>query len=309
MKPGKKRGFFYELKKNKVLYLMFLPVAIYFIVFAYLPMPGIIVAFKDFNYAQGIFGSPWNGFENFRYFFASGKAFQVTRNTIVYNLVFLAANTIVSLVVGVLLAEMLGKRFKKVSQTMIFLPYFISWVTVSSFVSNLFGSQNGLMNKLFQSLGFEGFNIYASAEAWYILLPILYVWKGVGYSSVLYLSSIMGIDQECYESARIDGANVFQRIWYITLPLLKPTIITLLLLGVSRIMRGEFDMFYQLIGNNGLLYDKTDIIDTLVFRSLLGSSDFGMASAGGFYQSVLCFIIIMGTNGIVKRVSSEHALF
>ncbi|NLV35538.1 MAG: sugar ABC transporter permease [Clostridiaceae bacterium] len=309
MKSLKKPGFFHELAKNKVLYLMFLPVAVYYILFAYVPMLGIVVAFKDFNYRDGILFSPWNGVDNFRYFFVSGKALQVTTNTIMYNVVFLAIYTIFSIMVAIMISELASKIFKKVSQSFMFLPYFISWVVVSAFMYNFFNYDYGLVNNFLRALGNEPINIYSEPSYWYILLPVLYLWKWVGFGSVLYLSAISGIDQECYEAATIDGANMFQKIFKITLPLLKPTVVILLLLGVGRILRGEFDMFYNLIGNNGLLIDNTDIIDTLVFRSLLGTQDFGMASAAGFYQSVLCFLIIMIVNTIVRKVDSESALF
>lgn len=309
MKSLKKSGFFHEVVKNKVLYLMFLPVAVYYILFAYVPMMGIVVAFKDFNYRDGILFSPWNGVDNFRYFFVSGKALQVTTNTIMYNVFFLAIYTIFSIMVAIMISELASKIFKKVSQSFMFLPYFISWVVVSAFMYNFFNYDYGLVNNFLRALGNEPINIYSEASYWYILLPVLYLWKWVGFGSVLYLSAISGIDQECYEAATIDGANMFQKIFKITLPLLKPTVVILLLLGVGRILRGEFDMFYNLIGNNGLLIDSTDIIDTLVFRSLLGTQDFGMASAAGFYQSVLCFAIIMIVNTIVRKVDSESALF
>jgi putative aldouronate transport system permease protein len=288
---------------------MFLPVAIYFIVFLYLPMPGIIIAFKNYNFSKGIFRSDWCGFENFRYFFKSGKLLLVTANTVVYNLIFLSFNTIVAVISGMMIYEMSGKYFKKTAQSFMFLPYFISWVTVSAFVYNIFNYDYGLLNNFLKSNNIRSFNLYSNPSIWYVFLPILYIWKNVGFSSVIYLSAIMSIDQTCFESAKIDGANVYQRMRYITLPFLKPTIITLLLLGLSRIMRGEFDMFYQLIGNNGLLYDKTDIIDTLVFRSLVGISDFGMAASAGLYQSMLCFLIILSINYIVRKTSKEYALF
>lgn len=309
MKSLKKSGFLHELIKNKVLYTMFVPVAVYYILFAYIPMAGIVVAFKDFNYRDGILFSPWNGIANFRYFFLSGKAWQVTVNTVMYNVVFLAVYTVFSIMVAIMISELSGKLFKKISQSFMFLPYFISWVVVSAFMYNFFNYDYGLVNNFLRSLGNEPVNIYSDPSYWYTLLPILYLWKWVGFGSVLYLSAISGIDQECYEAATIDGANMFQKIFKITLPLLRPTVIILLLLGVGRILRGEFDMFYNLIGNNGLLIDSTDIIDTLVFRSLMGTQDFGMASAAGFYQSVLCFIIIMIVNTVVRKVDSESALF
>lgn len=304
-----KKGFIYELLKNKILYLMFLPVALYYIVFAYIPMTGIIVAFKNFNYNDGIYFSPWSGFSNFEYFFKSGSALTVTINTVFYNLLFLSLYTFFSILVAIMISEIHGKFFKKISQSFLFLPYFISWVVVSSFIYNLFNYEYGMVNTMLKSLGLEAIDIYSNATTWYFILPALYVWKWIGFGSVLYLAAIMGIDQECYESAKIDGANAFQKVTKITLPLLKPTIVTLVLLGIGRVMRGEFDMFYQIIGNNGTLFDKTDIIDTLVFRSLMTTQDFGMASSAGVYQSVLCLVIILTVNGIVKRIEKDYALF
>lgn len=304
-----KSGILSEIYKNRVLYLMFLPTALWFLAFRYLPMAGIIVAFKKFNYKQGLFFSPWNGLENFGYLFKSGKAWLVTKNTIFYNVTFLVLYLTFSIFIAILISEINSKIFKKLTQTLMLLPYFISWVVVTAIVYNFFDYQHGMVNQLLNFIGIESVNLSIQTEPWAFLLPFLYVWKWVGFGSILYLAAISGLDQECYESATIDGANAFQRIQFITIPLLKPTTIILLLLGLGRVMRGEFDMFYQLIGNNGLLMDKTDIIDTLVFRSLMGTSNFGMASAGAFYQSVLCFVIIVTVNHIVKKVEPESALF
>ncbi len=292
-----------------MLYLMFVPALVWFVVFRYLPLAGIVVAFKRFNYRDGIFGSKWNGFENFEYFFKSGKAFLVTKNTVLYNIAFLAVYVFGSMLLAILLSEMNGKIFRKFSQTVMFLPYFVSWVVLSSLVYRLFDYDTGVINHLITLFGTDPINISTTPSIWRLLLPMLYGFKWIGYGSVLFLSAIMGLDRTCYEAAEIDGASVFQRIRYITFPMLKPTTVTLILLGVGRIMRGDFDMFYQLIGNNGILMDDTDIIDTLVFRSLVGNSDFGMASSAAFYQSILCFIIIMTVNGIVKKVDEDSALF
>lgn len=304
-----KRGILGELKAHWVLYAMFAPIALYYLIFSYVPMAGIVMAFKDFNYREGIFGSPWNGMDNFSYFFDSGKAWLVTRNTIVYNVIFLTCYTFFSILAAVFISEITKKWFKKLSQTLMFLPYFISWVTVSAFVYNFLNYEYGIVNKLLGHFHLSALDIYSNTSYWYFLLPFLYVWKWVGYGSVLYLAAIVGIDQEVYEAATIDGASRFQKITRITLPLLKPTMIILILLGLGRIMRGEFDMFYQLIGNNGTLMDATDIIDTLAFRSLVGTADFGMASSVGFYQSVLTLVIILAANWLVRRYDKEQALF
>lgn len=305
----KKNGFLHEIKKNKILYLMFLPVAIYYILFAYIPMGGIVVAFKEYNYRDGILFSPWNGFKNFEYFFASGKAWLVTKNTILYNLTFLGCYTIFSVASAIMIAEMRGKIYKKFAQSVMFLPYFISWVVAAALIYNFFNYDYGVINTFIKQLGGEPIDIYSNPTYWYFILPILYVWKWVGYGTVLYLAAIVGIDEELYEAAKIDGANIFQRIFHITIPMLKPTMIILILLALGRILRGEFDMFYQVVGNNGLLLDYTDIIDTLVFRSLMQVQDIGMASAAGAYQSVLCFVVIVVINWLVRRYDRDYALF
>jgi putative aldouronate transport system permease protein len=310
--PVKKKNglsaFTHEISKNKALYAMFLPVAIWFIIFAYIPMFGIIVAFKDYNYTGGILFSPNVGFDNFKYLFKSGRLLNVVCNTIGYNIVFLAAYTVFSILAAVMISEMSVKWFKKISQSLMFLPYFISWVVINALMYNLFGDY-GLVNHYLGILHIGSVDIYSHPSYWYLILPILYVWKWVGYGSVLYLSAIMGIDSECYEAAKIDGCNIFQRINYITLPLLKPTVVILILLGVGRLMRGEFDMIWNLVGNNSILINATENIDTLVFRSLMGSQDFGMSSSAGFFQSVLCFVIIIAVNAVVRKVDSDNALF
>ncbi|WP_127588880.1 ABC transporter permease [Paenibacillus koleovorans] len=298
-----------EWKNNKLLMLMLLPAVLYFIVLSYIPLTGLVVAFKNFNFRDGIYFSPWTGFDNFRFFFISGKAFTVTRNTIVYNLVFLVINNLLQICAAVLFAEMAGRIWKKTFQTMMFMPYFISWVVVGVFIYNLFNYEYGLLNSVLRSLGWEPVDIYRSVTAWSILLPAFSAWKWIGYGSIIYLSAIMGIDRHCYEAADIDGASAFQKVFHITLPLLVPTIIIMVLLSIGRILRGDFDMFYQLVGDNTTLYNSTDLIDTFVFRSLINSSDIGMASAAAFYQSTLCFVIIILVNYAVRRAHKDYALF
>ncbi|MBN1696009.1 MAG: sugar ABC transporter permease [Spirochaetales bacterium] len=309
MKKHDKNGFIHEMTKNKILYLMFIPIFLYYLLLAYIPMTGIVMAFKEFNYRDGLWMSPWIGLKNFEFFFKSGKALQVTVNTAIYNGLFLVCYTFFSILVAVLVADMRGKYYRKITQSFMFLPYFISWVVISSMLNNFFHFDHGIFNNLLKSLGGKPVNIYTTPDIWMWILPFMYTWKWVGFGSVLYLAAIMGIDQEIYEAARIDGAGILQRVRYVTLPSLKPTMIILILIGIGKIMRGEFDMFYNLIGNNGILIDKTDIIDTLVFRSILGTQDFGMASAAGLYQSILCFLIIVTVNSIVKKINPDYALF
>jgi putative aldouronate transport system permease protein len=288
---------------------MLLPAVIYTLIFSYGPMVGIILAFKKYTYAGGIFKSPWNGFKNFEFFFKSGQAWTVTRNTVLYNLLFIAFNTFLQMTVAILLTELKNKYFRKISQSIMFLPYFISWVIVSVISFNLLSYDYGFVNGIISKLGGTKINFYTTGVLWPLILTLFNAWKGVGYGSVMYLAAIMGIDTSIYEAAEIDGANVFQRIFRITIPLMAPTVMILLLLAVGGIFRGNFDMFYNLVGNNGLLYNYTDVIDTLTFRALITNKDFGMSAAVGLYQSVLCFITILAANKLVSVYSEDYTLF
>lgn len=272
-------------------------------------MAGIVLAFKKFTYSGGIFGSPWVGFENFNFFFLSGTAFNVTRNTILYNIAFLIINNCLQIFTAILLSEIAGKYFKKLTQSVMFLPYFISWVVVGAFVYNLFNFEFGAINTLLKSLQMEPLDVYSNPSAWVYILIAFSAWKWVGYGTVLYLASIVSIDTEMFEAADIDGANIVQKIIYITLPSITPTIVVLLLLSIGNIMKGDFQMFYQIVGNNGLVLDATDVIDTFVVRSLLQTQEFGMTAAAGFYQSVFSFFIIIGANSLIKKINSDYALF
>lgn len=305
------KEFLKELKKSRTLLLMLLPAVVIIFIFAYLPMGGMVLAFKQYNYRDGIWGSPWveNIFDNFKFFFMSGKAFAVTANTFSYNLCFIVVNTFLAVLFAVILSEAKGKRFKKLTQSSIFLPYFVSWVIVGTIAYNLLNYENGVVNGVLKMLGMEPVNLYADPAAWRILIVLFNAWKSVGYSMVVYMAAVTGVDMQLHESAKIDGANIFQRIHYVTLPAIRPTIITMVLLDVSKIFRGNLDLFYQLIGKNGALYDSTDVIDTFVFRSLLETSDIGMTAAAGFYQSILCFVTIMVVNGVIRKINSDYALF
>lgn len=308
-KKGGVKGFFKKLYKYRVYLLMLAPAVIYTLVFAYYPMTGIVMAFKKYNYAGGIWGSPWNGIENFKFFFKSGQAGLVTRNTVLYNIVFIIVGTVTQIAVAVFLTEIHNKRFRKVTQSMMFLPYFISWVIVGVMAFNIFSSDYGFMNRIIVALGGEKVAFYTKPEAWPFILVFFNVWKGVGYGSVMYLAAIMGIDTSIYEAASIDGANVFQRIFKVTIPSIMPTVIILLLMSIGGIFKGNFDMFYNLVGNNGLLYNYTDVIDTLTMRALISSNDFGMSAAMGLYQSVLCFITVMVANKLVSLYDKDYTLF
>lgn len=305
----KLRRFWKDAVRYRTLLIMLLPAVLFFFVFAYIPMAGIVLAFKQYHYAGGVFGSPWNGLDNFRFFFESGDAWRVTRNTALYNLSFIAANNALQILAAILLFEVAGKWFRKVTQTILFLPYFISWVVVGAIAYNLFSYDVGTINAFLQMLGMEKVDIYNTPAYWPIILVAVSVWKTLGYGAILYLAAITGIDPEMYEAAEIDGANVFQRIRRITLPQLYPTLIILVLLAVGNIFRGDFGMFYNLVGNNGLLFSATDVIDTFVFRMLTTSNEIGMSAAAGFYQSVLGFATILFANWAVRKYDRDRALF
>ncbi len=294
---------------NKYLYLMLLPALAYVIIFSYLPMGGIIIAFKNFNYVKGIFGSDWVGFKNFKFLFMSNKLWFLTRNTLLYNLAFMTVGMLVEVGFAIIINELTSRRFKRVFQSFMFLPYFISWVVVAAIVQAIFSYEYGLVNGILSSLGAKRINMYANADYWPFLLVLFRVWKSSGYGSVVYLATITGIDQELYEAASIDGANLWQRIRYITIPCLVPTMIIMFLLALGQVFRGDFGLFYQLIGNNAALLPKADILDLFIYRALASTSDLGMAGAAGLYQSVLCFVTIMTVNGIIKKRQPDYSLF
>ncbi len=302
-------GFFRKLYKYRYYLLMLSPAVIYVLLFCYYPMAGVVMAFKKYNYAGGIWGSPWNGLDNFRFFFKSGQAWTVTRNTVLYNIAFIIVGTFFQVMVAVFLTEIRNKHFRKVSQSMMFLPYFVSWVMVGVIAFNLLSSDYGFINRFLTSIGAEKVMFYTKPAYWPVILIAFNVWKGIGYGSVMYLAAIMGIDVSIYEAASIDGANVFQRIFKVTIPSILPTIIILFLMAIGGIFRGNFDMFFNLVGSNGLLYNVSDVIDTLTMRALITNNDFGMSSAMGFYQSILCFITVLIANKLVSRYDKDYTLF
>ncbi|KUP20732.1 ABC transporter permease subunit [Paenibacillus sp. DMB5] len=305
----KRHTFWSDLKNYKVILLMLLPAVAFFLLFAYIPMAGIVIAFKKYDYAGGIFGSAWNGLDNFRFFFESGDAWRVTRNTALYNIAFITVNNILQIFAAIMLFEVGGKWFRKLTQSALFLPYFISWVVVGAIAYNLLNYDIGTVNALLRGLGLEPIDIYNTPAYWPYILVLVAAWKSLGYGTVMYLAAITGIDTEMYEAAEIDGANIFQRIMKVTIPNLMPTVIILVLLAVGNIFRGDFGMFYNMIGNNGLLFSATDVIDTFVFRSLITSNDIGMSAAAGVFQSVLGFATIMTVNYAVRKYDKDRALF
>ncbi|WP_246469242.1 ABC transporter permease [Cohnella nanjingensis] len=287
------------------LYWMALPGILFFLIFHYLPMLGVIIAFKNYNFADGIFGSPWAGFDNFEFFFTSPDLFRVTYNTLFLNVLFIGIGTFVSVLTAILLSEIRSRIAARTFQTFIFFPYFISWIVVSLFLGTFLATDKGIINHLLAALGFAKVEFMSRPGLWPAILVIVHLWKSTGYGVVIYLAAITGINPEYYEAARIDGANRLQQVTRILLPQLRPTILVLLILAVGRIFYGDFGMIYALVGDNGQLYSTTDVIDTYVFRSMRTFGDMGMTSAIGLYQSLMGFIMIVAANWVSKKLSDE----
>ncbi len=305
----KKHPFLEDLRKNWVLWLMLVPVAVFFIINSYLPMVGIYFAFTNFNFKGGLFGSPFVGFKNFEFLWKSNTLGRLVRNTILYNIVFVLLGNVMQIFMAVLLSQLNARRFKKISQTLIFMPYFTSYVILSVIVYNALNFDTGYVNGFLNAIGHESINFYAESKWWPFFITFFHIWKGLGYGMVVYLAAILGISPELHEAAIVDGATVFQRIRFIILPQIKPTFIILLLYAVGSIMRGQFQLFYQIIGSNGLLYPVSDILDTYVYRTTLSNFNFGMGTAAGAFQSVFGLLLVLVVNGLIKRKNPEYALF
>ena len=298
-----------HLKRYLSLYVMALPGLIYLFINNFMPLPGLVLAFKKYNAKKGIFGSPFVGFKNFKYLFVTKDAFIITRNTILYNLAFIVINTILAIAVAILLAEMTSKM-KKVYQCLILLPYMISMVIVSYLVFGFLSTENGFINNtVLRALGMEPISWYMKKQYWPFILVFVNAWKVIGYNCIIYLAAILGIDRSIYESAAIDGASKWAQIKNITILLLRPTVIMLTLLAVGRIFYSDFGLFYQVPQNQGALFSVTNTIDTYVYRGLLELGDMSMASAAGLYQSVIGFILILSANWAIRKIDPESAMF
>lgn len=302
-------GFLQDLRSNRVYLLLLLPAVLYVLIFCYIPMGGVVIAFKNYNYSSGILGSAWVGMKNFRFLAISNKLWTLTRNTLAYNFVFITVGMFMEVSFAIIINEMRCKWFKKTFQSFMFLPFFISWVVATAVIQTLLDYDSGLITRLVESMGGNMVNIYTTASPWPYLLVFFRMWKGVGYGSIIYLSAISGIDQEMYEAAEIDGANSWQKVFRITVPNLVPTMVIMFLLAVGQIFRGDFGMFYQMVGNNGVLLETADILDLYVYRAMSSGTNLGMSAAAGLYQSVLCFATIMLVNFIVKKIQPDYTLF
>lgn len=299
-----------KFKRYLPLYLMFLPGAIYLLINNYIPMAGIVVAFKKYNARAGIWGSPWTGLDNFEFLFASSDAWTITRNTLLYNVAFIILNMVVGIIFAIFICDAVNEKLKKAYQSAILFPYLMSTVILGYIVYAFLSQSTGIVNNsIFPMFGKEAVNWYAQPKYWPAILVFVNTWKGVGYGCLIYISTINGIDPSLYEAASLDGATKLQQIKNITLPFLKPTVITLTLMSVGRIFYSDFGLFYQVPRDSGLLYSVTNTIDTYVYHGLMKSGNVGMSAAAGFYQSIVGFIIVLAANGIVRKVSKENAMF
>ena len=315
MKERKKDkvSFLTRLKMNKELLVLSMPGAIWFLLFAYLPLFGILVAFKRYRLSGGFFESLWTsefvGFENFKFLFSSGDAWIIVRNTVLYNAAFIILGDVLPVIVALLLNELRNKGMAKIYQSSMFLPYFLSWVVVSYCVFAFLNPEKGYFNAILKQFGHEGISWYTEKSFWPFIIIFMSQWKGIGYNTVVYLASICGINKTYYEAAVIDGATKWQQIKYITLPLLKPVITILLIMAVGGIFKSDFGLFFQLPKDSGPLYPVTNVLDTYIFRALKTSGEIGMSSAAALFQSVVGFVLIITANKIVSKVDNENALF
>lgn len=274
-------------------------------------MFGITIAFKEINFAKGIWNSDWIGLANFKYLFQTSDAYIITRNTILYNLVFIIAGTVLSFITAILLNEIKNKFLLRAYQAIISMPHLISWVILSYLVFAFLSVENGLLNRtILPMLGIEGdISWYTEAKYWPVILTLVDFWKGVGYGSIVFFAALIGINEEYYEAARIDGASRWKQITKITLPLVVPVIIVMTLLKLGRIFYSDFGLFYQVTLNSGSLFETTATIDTYVFNGLTGGGNIGMSAAAGVYQSIVGFILVITVNYLVRRKNKESALF
>lgn len=298
-----------KFKDNKILLLMCVPAILFFVVFNYCPLPGVYIAFTNYNFRDGIFGSPFVGLKNFEFLAESGQLWMLTKNTILYNLVFIVLGNLLQIALAIMLNEIRCKWFKKVSQTFMFLPYFISAVLIGAIAFNILNYDTGALNSLIKATGGDPVKIYSKAGIWPFIIIFCQMWQQTGYGSVVYFAAICGIDSGMIEAAEVDGATNWQRILHIILPSLKPTFIILLLFALGGIMKGNFGLFWNLVGGNSQLFGTTDIIETFVYRTMMSQNNFATSSAVGLYQSIFGFVLVMASNWIVKRIDPEYALF
>ena len=312
-KTSQNTSFLKRLKQNDFIknagrYTLLLPSLVFMVIFAYLPMVGIIIAFQDYDPIAGFFGSTFTGFENFKFFFASSEWLQVTLNTLYLNTLFILTGTLISVFLAVVMSELQSKVFTRVAQTFMTLPNFVSWATVAMF-SVVFLESDGVINAGIRIMGGEPIAFYSNPDVWVEVFVVIRAWKSAGWNSIVYMAAILGIDKSIYEAAKIDGADRFKCIFFITLPLIKNTVVLMTIMSIGGIFKGDFGMIYPFIGDNSMLYPTTDVIDTYVFRALRSFTNYGRAAAVGLYQSVMGFVFVIVSNAIAKRYAPESAIF
>lgn len=305
-KSKAKRGY----AKSAPLLLIALPGIVYLLINNYIPMFGIFLAFKQFDYVKGVFGSDWVGFDNFKFLFHTRDALIMTRNTLLYNLAFIIIGTVMAILVAILLYELGVKARVKLFQSALLLPNLMSWVIIAFIGFSFLNSDSGFINNtIIPLLGGKEIAWYSEGKYWPFILVFVYLWKYTGYASIIYMASIAGIDKGIFEAAKLDGAGKLKQIFYITIPMLKPTVIIMTLMSVGRIFYSDFGLFYQMPMNSGALYDVTQTIDTYVYRGLMKLNDIGMSAAAGLFQSTVGFLLVITANGIVRKTDEENALF
>lgn len=289
---------------------MMIPGLTYLFINNYIPLTGLQLAFKKYKYNEGIFNSPWVGMKNFSFLFKTNDAWVLFRNTLGYNLLFLVINTVLAIAVAILLNEVRSAFVRKMSQTVVLIPFLLSYVVISYIVYALLGQSGGMVNNsILKPLGMEPVSWYTKPKYWPLILTLVQAWKAFGYNSIIYYATIIGFDKSLYEAAAVDGAGVWKRIWFITMPMLKATVITLTLMSIGRMFYSDFGLFYQVPMNSGMLQKATTTIDTYVYRGLMESNDIGRAAAAGFLQSILGFVTVLTANTVVRKIESENALF
>lgn len=306
--------FLKNLIRNRVMLLMVLPGAIWFFFFSYLPLVGTVAAFKEYRFSRegfwaSLMKSEWVGWDNFKFLFSTSDAWLITRNTLFYNIAIIFTGLVFAVALAILLSELVNKRLAKLYQTGMFLPYFLSWVIVGYFAFSFLSMDRGMLNQIIGWFGMEPIQWYSEAKYWPYILVFVALWKTIGYSSVVYLASILGIDKSLYEAAMIDGASKWQQIRNITIPLLSPIITIMTLLAVGRIFYADFGLFYQVPRDSGTLYSVTNVIDTYVYRGLKTSGEIGMSTAAGLYQSVVGFVLVIISNYVVRKIDKDSSLF
>ena len=298
-------------REDLPLYIMALPTVVWLVIFCYLPIFGLVMAFQDLNITKGIWGSPFVGLKNFQFLFVSTDAWVITRNTVCYNLVFIAVNLILAVLMSLLLSELRSRMMAKTLQTIYMLPHFLSWAVVAIVLGAFLDYDYGIVNRVMINLGRQTTKLdwYQQRSLWPGLLVGINAWKNVGYSTVLYLAVISGISQDYYEAAVLDGANKLQQAWYITIPHMRLVIGVSLILSMGNIFCGDFGLFYVVTKNSGRIYAVTDVIDTYIYRALTSLSNVGMSTAAGLYQSVVGFVLVLFFNWVVTKIDADSAMF